>query len=224
MSSRKRRSQRGVEVSATHTCYYEEEQNKMQGPNWRDASGDRERGHTMQWHLQAIYTTFRGEGGQDGYDWNTVTPASNDTTCLEGVITDRRLHDTATPANRSDTSLGVSTDRRLHDTTIHATNRSDKPWSQHWQWGDYTIPTPANRYDTSLERVGWVLLYVHRNRRLIRDGSPERPPRLSHSSWDLIERVSRLTGDYTIQQHLLTAVIQPLSQHWHETTRHSNTC
>ena len=26
-----------------------------------------------------------------------------------------------------------------------------------------------------------VLLYVHRNRRLIRDGSPGRPPRLSHS-------------------------------------------
>ena len=30
-----------------------------------------------------------------------------------------------------------------------------------------------------------VLLYVHRNRRLIRDGSPGRPPRLSHSSWVL---------------------------------------
>ena len=27
-----------------------------------------------------------------------------------------------------------------------------------------------------------VLLYVHRNRRLIRDGSPGRPPRPSHSS------------------------------------------
>ena len=27
-----------------------------------------------------------------------------------------------------------------------------------------------------------VLLYVHRNRRLIRDGSPGRPPRHSHSS------------------------------------------
>ena len=27
-----------------------------------------------------------------------------------------------------------------------------------------------------------VLLYVHKNRRLIRDGSPGRPPRLSHSS------------------------------------------
>ena len=27
-----------------------------------------------------------------------------------------------------------------------------------------------------------VLLYVHRNRTLIRDGSPGRPPRVSHSS------------------------------------------
>ena len=33
--------------------------------------------------------------------------------------------------------------------------------------------------------VGWVLFYVHRNRRLSRDGSPGRPPRPSHSSWAL---------------------------------------
>ena len=31
-----------------------------------------------------------------------------------------------------------------------------------------------------------MLLYVHRNRRLIRDGRPGRPPRLSHSAWALI--------------------------------------
>ena len=30
-----------------------------------------------------------------------------------------------------------------------------------------------------------MLLYVRRNRRLIRDGGPGRPPRLSHSSWAL---------------------------------------
>ena len=30
-----------------------------------------------------------------------------------------------------------------------------------------------------------MLLYVHRNRRLIRYGSPGQPPRLSHSSWAL---------------------------------------
>ena len=33
--------------------------------------------------------------------------------------------------------------------------------------------------------VGWVLLCVHRNRRFFRDGSPGRPPWLSHSSWAL---------------------------------------
>ena len=33
---------------------------------------------------------------------------------------------------------------------------------------------------------GWVMFYVHRNRRLIRDGSPGRPPRLSHISWALV--------------------------------------
>ena len=37
---------------------------------------------------------------------------------------------------------------------------------------------------TDLWVVG-VSLYVHRNPRLIRDGSPGRPPRLSHSSWTL---------------------------------------
>ena len=32
----------------------------------------------------------------------------------------------------------------------------------------------------------WALPYVHRNRRLIRDGGPGRPPRLSHSFWVLM--------------------------------------
>ena len=44
-------------------------------------------------------------------------------------------------------------------------------------------------------------LYVHRNRRLIRDGSPGRPPRLSHSSWALqcgnAEIAVSLQGIYT---------------------------
>ena len=38
-----------------------------------------------------------------------------------------------------------------------------------------------------------VLLYVHRNRRFIRDGSPGRPPRLSHSSRAL-EEGGRIEG------------------------------
>ena len=31
--------------------------------------------------------------------------------------------------------------------------------------------------------------YVHRNRRLIRDGNPGRPPRLSHSSCVVVKKV-----------------------------------
>ena len=38
-----------------------------------------------------------------------------------------------------------------------------------------------------------VLFYVHRNRWLIRDGSPGRPPRLSHSSWALVLSFSLLS-------------------------------
>ena len=38
---------------------------------------------------------------------------------------------------------------------------------------------------------GWVLLYVDRNRGLIKDGSPGRPPRLSHSSCALTQRAQR---------------------------------
>ena len=39
------------------------------------------------------------------------------------------------------------------------------------------------------------LLYVHGNRRFIRDGSPGRPPRLSHSSRTLMQYVLRNTRD-----------------------------
>ena len=48
-------------------------------------------------------------------------------------------------------------------------------------------PTRPKYWVTSrfVLEVGWVFFYVHRNRRLIRDGSPGRPPWLSHSSWAL---------------------------------------
>ena len=49
------------------------------------------------------------------------------------------------------------------------------------------ISVSTNRPSRLQPRVelSWVLLYVNRNRRFIRDGSPGRPPRLSHSSWAL---------------------------------------
>ena len=52
---------------------------------------------------------------------------------------------------------------------VHRVTCSNSPW------GD-----PSNN-----SFVVEVLLYVHRNRRFIRVGSPGRPPRLSHSSWAL---------------------------------------
>ena len=42
-----------------------------------------------------------------------------------------------------------------------------------------------------------VLLYVHRNRRLVRDGSPRQPPQLSHSTWALTVSICTLIFLYT---------------------------
>ena len=47
-----------------------------------------------------------------------------------------------------------------------------------------------------------VLLYVHRNRRLIRDGSPGRPPGLSHNSDDCSSLARRLKSDERVSQSL----------------------
>ena len=53
----------------------------------------------------------------------------------------------------------------------------------------YTTSSPLAKGTARIP--GWVLLYVHRNRRIIRDGSPGRPLRLSHSSWALASSYSR---------------------------------
>ena len=50
-------------------------------------------------------------------------------------------------------------------------------------------------FDRKLSLMVEVLLCIHRNRRLIRDGSPGRPPRLSHSSWSLGKLSSSSSGD-----------------------------
>ena len=36
-----------------------------------------------------------------------------------------------------------------------------------------------------------VLLYVHKNHKFIRDGSPGPPPQLSHSSWDMHKQTNK---------------------------------
>ena len=63
---------------------------------------------------------------------------------------------------------------------------------------DNAVRTPKSQL------VGWVLLYVHINRRLIRDGSPGRPPPFSHSSlcpWPLA------TAHFIVAAKLLVSVL-----------------
>ena len=50
------------------------------------------------------------------------------------------------------------------------------------------------------KNVGWVLLSIHTNRRFIRDGSPGRPPRLSHSSWTL--KVKKKRKDFQLSKYV----------------------
>ena len=50
------------------------------------------------------------------------------------------------------------------------------------QDGHLDFHTAPELSRTPVDFVVEVLLYIHRNRRYIRDGSPGRPPRLSHSS------------------------------------------
>ena len=56
---------------------------------------------------------------------------------------------------------------------------------------DFRTAAPRDSEHTVVVVVE-VLLYVHRNRRFIRDGSPGRPPRLSHSYWALGHMVGPL--------------------------------
>ena len=62
---------------------------------------------------------------------------------------------------------------------------------------DVRLNVLGYRADIINSQVVEALLYVHRNRRLIRDGSPGRTPRLSHSSWALIIHESTTPIIYT---------------------------
>ena len=72
-----------------------------------------------------------------------------------------------------------------------ATFQSRVQCSNHW-----AIPAPI------VVVVVEVLLYVHRNRRFIRDGSSGRPPRLSHSSWVL--QITEYNIQYTLTPRFRT--------------------
>ena len=84
---------------------------------------------------------------------------------------------------------------------------------------------------TVLLLMSEVLLYVHRNRRLIRDGSPGRPLRLLHSSWarnlysdavftlysesHITGRPSLLVLDQKVDVWILNVHEPPICRAWH---------
>ena len=56
---------------------------------------------------------------------------------------------------------------------------------------------PLGQTGSQVYKFSSVLLYVHRNRRFIRDGSPWRSPQLSHSSWTRIQDLLLLKSWFT---------------------------
>ena len=86
--------------------------------------------------------------------------------------------------------FSMSEERRRVSVKVTATMERPTP-SDTEQWDCWPAPYVGQRVEISCyaakQANRWLkcLLYVHRNRRLIRDGSPGRPPRLSHSSWAL---------------------------------------
>ena len=109
------------------------------------------------------------------------------------------------------TSLLVSVDVKIYWTMLRhwsqlVPNMSTDIWGHYASFHHHHHPKPTRRTpppsttnypnvtrsarahctaNVKLGWVGWVLLYVQRNSRLIRDGSPGRPPRLSHICWAL---------------------------------------
>ena len=60
-------------------------------------------------------------------------------------------------------------------------------WSCLWKSSSVHLTDNGPFLSFQGRSFGWVLLYVHKNCRLMRDGSLGRPPQLSHSSWPLKE-------------------------------------
>ena len=72
-----------------------------------------------------------------------------------------------------------------------------------------TVHSPSSFQFRLLPCCCWSVDYAHRNHRLIRDGSPGRPPRLSHSAWALMLPCSwwSLLHSATLCSQALTALL-----------------
>ena len=132
------------------------------------------------------------ECGMTGQRRQAPLFSMSDTVCIEKCHT---VMTTATPLfSKSDTDTN-----NIHTVITTATllfSKSDADTDN-----IHTVMTTAtllsSKSDTGVKQIllyqcCWVLLYVHRNRRLIRDRSPGQPPRLSHSSWTLFTGVKQI--------------------------------
>ena len=95
-------------------------------------------------------------------------------------------------------------DRRMADYYNFLTLKFIMSHSEHLLWA-FPAPITATGSRTA---AGWVLLDVHRNRRLIRNRSPGQPPRLSHSCWALIAQQPSLALPLFVHHWKWTGVRQ----------------
>ena len=114
----------------------------------------------------------------------------------KGIYLHPALYGKRTPVHQNLPDSG----RRTPTPAIAAT----RPWYR----ACWTSPSACMQC-VPTHSFGWVLLYVHRNRRLIRDGSPGRPPRPSHSSRALATHSHR-----NIFTHSTLDQGKPLSAEW----------
>ena len=132
---------------------------------------------TTHWHrVECCFTSTEtlgliGTGAQDGQSWPVTTHWHRVECCFTSTETLGLLGTGAQIGQ----SWPVTT--RWVLLFVHRNPRLNRDGSPRWP-----VVTCHNALTP-----GWVLLYVHRNPRLIRDGNPGRPPRLSHSSWALID-------------------------------------
>ena len=133
------------------------------GPNWEDGRLD-------------ARATFRPKASKDPHPWTLCRSKScsfnaRATFRPNGTDLFRGLH--VGPCHRAS----------MHKQ--HSTPRKPKTFSRGLYVGPSHRASMHEQHSAPRQpkmKLVEVLLYVHRNRRLIRDWSPGRPPRLSHSS------------------------------------------
>ena len=110
---------------------------------------------------------------------------------LPNAILCHHQNDSCIKRSRDESHWQVSLTARATKAASTNPNFSREGWDSRsgMKRKSFCLPAQCLRYRNAKPAYWFrpieALLYVHRNRRLIRDGSPGRPPRLSHSSWAL---------------------------------------